>query len=459
MYYVNDYKGFMFLEVFKLIYRRWLPMGFIIMYALFVFQFTGSGPLFQFCHQSWIIGTDDHRHCNHYWWIPLVFGSSIFNPTEGSQCLDWLWIVSNEVIFFTLLIVIFYFYKFRRWMGYSLLVIFILTNIVSTFLFTYKRNFSYTAEVSRREGFLIKINPLNSASSFMIGVLFALMFFSYKNRRDDYHEIVIINRLYSKLLQKKLNRIITMIVGALVSLLIFFIPYPIFGMDEEWLLKRILSSSLMSIERQLFTVGVVLFLTPCVLGKARAFRAILGNRALIPLARLTNAALLVHGIILMWYFFGKYQILRIDPSIINMSFIALSILSYVVGTIFAMTFETPLITMESLLWCPKKRKYHRDSDGNSAPHMDQTFKTVQTANENLDMSDHATKDSVNEVPLYSNKKIRDLNPRKLDQIKRSNSLDDDLDFNNVGQIPKTLLNDSEDSKNYTSFNEPLISQK
>ena len=48
MYYLNNYKGTMLLEILRLIYRRWIPMVFIILYSVFIFQFTGSGPLFQF---------------------------------------------------------------------------------------------------------------------------------------------------------------------------------------------------------------------------------------------------------------------------------------------------------------------------------------------------------------------------------------------------------------------------
>mmetsp|Transcript_17984 Transcript_17984/g.15908 ORF Transcript_17984/g.15908 Transcript_17984/m.15908 type:complete len:184 (+) Transcript_17984:1403-1954(+) len=183
----------------------------------------------------------------------------------------------------------------------------------------------------------------------MIGVLFALVWFGYKNKGTKLDTIPFINKFYSRVLGSKFIRIITMLSGLFLGLTAFFLPYPLFSMDEGTM-KQVLSSIFMSIERQVFTFGVVLFLTPPVLGKAGAFRVMLGNRAFVPLARLNTSTLLVHGVILMWYFFGKYQILRIDPSVINMSFIALALLSYISAIFFSISIETPLITLESLLW-------------------------------------------------------------------------------------------------------------
>lgn len=111
---------------------------------------------------------------------------------------------------------LFYLYKFRRWLGYSVLGLFIATNVVSTFLFSYKREYVYRNEVSRRDSSLIALNPLNSSGSFLLGVAFALMWFSYKNGRNSYHQISWISNFYAKLLAKKLLRIAIMVGGVLL---------------------------------------------------------------------------------------------------------------------------------------------------------------------------------------------------------------------------------------------------
>jgi len=352
---------------------------------------------------------------------------------------------------------IFYLYKFRRWLGYSVLVLLIIANVVSTFVFSYKLDYAYRNEISRRDSAIIALNPLNSSSSFLLGVTFALMWFSYKNGRNSYHQISLISHFYSKLLANKLFRIIIMISGITLCLLIFFLPYPLFTTDDGTT-KSVLSSILISIERQVFTAGIILFLTPCVLGKARAFRSLLGNRALIAFARLTNAALLVHGIILMWYYFGKYQILRINGSVIFMSFIALTILSYFLAVIFALMIETPLITMESLLWCPRKRKYLRESLNRLGIKRYESFKLTKVAKDTASNTSKSSKGSMKEISSYENSKINSVANCGHKFIRRSNSLDDEVEYNAPNVMPKTLLNDSEGSKNYTSFKEPMLSE-
>mmetsp|Transcript_17297 Transcript_17297/g.19351 ORF Transcript_17297/g.19351 Transcript_17297/m.19351 type:complete len:247 (+) Transcript_17297:346-1086(+) len=62
MTHLHHYNGYVFMEILRLIYRRWLPMVFIMLYTLFIFQYTGTGPLFQFCFNNWIIGTNDFPH-------------------------------------------------------------------------------------------------------------------------------------------------------------------------------------------------------------------------------------------------------------------------------------------------------------------------------------------------------------------------------------------------------------
>lgn len=48
LYFVNHHKGSIFIELLRLIYRRFIPMIFLLLFSLFMFQFVGSGPLYQF---------------------------------------------------------------------------------------------------------------------------------------------------------------------------------------------------------------------------------------------------------------------------------------------------------------------------------------------------------------------------------------------------------------------------
>lgn len=197
------------------------------------------------------------------------------------------------------------------------------------------------------------------------------------------------------------------------------------------------------------------------LGKAGVFRVMFGNRLFVPLARLNGSALLVHGVILMWYFFGKYQVIRLDPSVLNMAFIALTLLSYIIAILFSICFESPFITMENLLWCPtRKRKYNQDevdrsSEGSVELSIEKQGVVERDINENA--TDDSHKDSSKEVPIPINK--NDPIGKVEINYRRSNSFGTSKEFDKIKNRKNNgLLNESESSVNYPSFNEPLISE-
>jgi hypothetical protein len=59
LFYVKEHKGYVLVELFRYMYRRFIPMMFLLLYALFIFQFTNSGPLFQFCYQTFVLGSSE----------------------------------------------------------------------------------------------------------------------------------------------------------------------------------------------------------------------------------------------------------------------------------------------------------------------------------------------------------------------------------------------------------------
>lgn len=315
----------------------------------------------------------------------------------------------------------------------------------------------------------------------MIGVLFALVWFSYKNRGDDHHKLDFIVNFFNRLLNSKFLRIVFIIVGLLLMIGFVYLPFPIYAMSEatpeQKRVKSILSTIIISVERGLIAVSLCIFLLPSLVGKAGITRVIFGNRVFIPLARLNNSALLVHGVILMWYFFGKFQILRLDPKVINFAFIALTLLSYILAVVFTLMFESPFITMEHLLLCPrKKKKYSIKTSfyGNSFNVVkddlvdrksNTTFELKKKINGSLveKEEDKATNDSVKGSPKpvrmypninYSVEPSSEDRHHLSEKLKKSNSLGNAKEFEDSKK--EHLLNSSEDSKQYPSFNEPLL---
>lgn len=190
----------------------------------------------------------------------------------------------------------------------------------------------------------------------------------------------------------------------------------------------------------------------------------MGNRTFVPLARLNISALLVHGVILMWYFFGKYQILRLDPKIINMAFIALTLLSYFGAIIFTLLFESPFITMENFLLCPhRKKKYgsfktksdEMDYDEDNMDKKSDDSIEIGSNKPDVDEKEDEGK-ATNDSNMDSTKEIRMFSPQGLENEEESERKVSSMLIPGKKKTNKSLINGSEDSKQ-TDLNEALLS--
>ena len=303
---------------------------------------------------------------------------------------------------------------------------------------------------------------------------FALIWFSYKNQGNDEHRLDFVVKMFQKLHNSKFLRIIVIIVGIIIMLSTLIITFPIYGMDYSDA-KVGITAVIVAIERTVISIGLSIFLLPSLVGKSGVLRVILGNRVFIPLARLNIAALLVHGVILMWYFFGKSQILRLVPTIMNFGFIALALLSYLVAVGFTLMFESPFITMENLLLCPKRKKKYNISENSqedlrfSDERLSTTkrtgsfeLKTEKLENGNKDKLEiKETMISNNEDRMrsdinYSIEASNIANSMTTDKPKKRNSASNSQENSKKSLRNSNLLNESEDSKHGDSFNEPLI---
>lgn len=410
-----------------------------------------------------------------------MFLASVYHPRVDRECLSWLWIISNEVIFFAALIVVFYMYKIRPLFGYLVLFTILLASVVVNLVEGLIYEFTYRSGVSRSLIATLKIHPINACQGYMVGVLFALIWFSFKNRKDDHHRLEFVVKFFKRILNSKFLRIVFIVVGLILMVGLIYLPFPIYAMEEatpeQKRVKSILSSILISVERGLIAISLCIFLIPSIVGKAGITRVIFGNRVFIPLARLNTSALLVHGVILMWYFFGKFQILRLDPKVLNFAFIALSLLSYILAVVFTLVFESPFITMEQILLCPSKRKKYSIKTSFYGTSLEvvkndlmerksnTSFELKKKINSSLvdKEEDKATNDSVKGSPKpvrmypninYSVEPSSEERQYLSEKFKKSNSLGNAKEFDDSKK--EHLLNGSEDSKQFINYNEPLL---
>ena len=466
-FYSNDQKGNVSFEILRLGYRRFIPQAFLLVWTIFLFQHWGNGPLYQFWYDNWIIGSSDVPICKEKWWTPLLFLSSVYKPRVDRQCLSWLWIISNEMIFFVALVWIFYAYRKRALYGYLLIFFLLFASMITSLIESILLDFTYSVVKSMVTDSILFIHPINSCQGYLWGVLFALIWFSYKNQGDEIHRLDFVVNAFKRLLKSGFLRI------TIIVLCLAFAAFPVSIMDESSS-KVIITSIFVAIERTVISIALGVFLLPWLAGKWRILRIILGNRLFTPLARLNTSALLVHGVILMWYFFGKFQILNIAPIIMNFSFIALTLLSYVTAVGFTLLFESPYITMENLLLCPKRKRNYSNGensqenfgfDTDKVPSAKRTG-SFEVKSEKLEKEENKynskdtmisnTDDKMRSDINYSIEASNIANSMVADKPKKRNSVTNSQENSKKPLRGSNLLNESEDSNHADSFHEPLI---
>ena len=173
-YYNNHQKDNVAFEILRLGYRRFIPQAFLMLWTVFLFQHWGAGPLYKFWYDNWIIGSEDAPIWREKWWAPLLFLASVYKPRVDRQCLSWLWIISNEVIFFTALVLIFYAYRKRALYGYLLIFFIIAASMITTLIESILLDFTYSSVKSMAADAILFIHPINSCQGYLCGVLFCI---------------------------------------------------------------------------------------------------------------------------------------------------------------------------------------------------------------------------------------------------------------------------------------------
>jgi len=59
-YYNHDKTENAAFEILRYVYRRFIPQAFLMMGTLFLFEYFGHGPLYEFCYKHWILGAGDY---------------------------------------------------------------------------------------------------------------------------------------------------------------------------------------------------------------------------------------------------------------------------------------------------------------------------------------------------------------------------------------------------------------
>lgn len=338
------------IQWFKLYFSRIYRIVPTYIFCLFLtwafLKYIGNGPL-------WFDGDMINDECHDYWWTNLLFLNNFIPDGNGSRCMAWTWYLSNDIQFFLITPVILYIYsKLSKIAGWCIVCILIIIHVVSSAMIS---DYFNLALVSNKEDSYDKIyiKIYCRIGAYAMGIVFGLLYFSYKHyektsrKYDKFADYIV------RLLHRRSIRYLCYAIGLFLINFVIFIQRSAYrsaadslDFEDDWNQEE--RNAFYSLSRVGFALGLGLILLPVLMGYNKLAYKILAHQVWTPISRLSLSCYCIHyGIIyaiLMSQKTGEY----LNDTAILYDFIICLITSYIVAYIISMMIEAPARNLEKL---------------------------------------------------------------------------------------------------------------
>ena len=294
---------------------RILPTyAFILGFCYFLIPVIGSGPVWS--NANTILAEE----CEKYWWTNFLFINNFIPDGKGNICFGIGWYLANDMQFFLLgpfLVLLYYKLpnKIFAWIFFSL---FILALMVVGYLVAYEYNFRvsiFDKMNSREDGadwfkdYYTK--PYIRFSPYLQGIMAGILFYHY-DRVADKQEITYTDTVSSTAVRviTKTRWGATAIMTGGVALMYAFVVYqrPVYDdalNSDVW--SRNTNAIALAGCRVGFVLGLLMFMIPMLMNKAKVVNAVLGNSVFEPIAKISYCGFLIHYGIMIFFNASQYN--------------------------------------------------------------------------------------------------------------------------------------------------------
>ncbi|XP_054167794.1 nose resistant to fluoxetine protein 6-like [Oppia nitens] len=295
----------------------------------FLLPLMGSGPIWHETIDKLI------NKCQQNWWLNLLYVQNFIDV--NNMCAHHTWYTASDMQFhfLSLLIILAFLYNVR--LGFIVNILTIITFVIISSVIIYVYDLPPAIVNTGRDQYfqdyyveLFYYKPWPHAIIFFTGLAFGFivyrkMFFTLKTR--------------------------TFYLIWATTLLAFWIPL----MDDQfWNDGKIGYNPLVSALyypfcRLVWALCIASMIWLCLSGNGGLVNAVLSWKAFVPLARLTYSVYLTHAWV-VWIFYGtRRQLLQLSEYQLLLIFAHNLVFAYIVGAIFAIVFEMPILKCNKLL--------------------------------------------------------------------------------------------------------------
>lgn len=314
---------------------RLIPIiAFVLFTAKYLIPRFVEGPMCQRYNQQF----DD---CDKYFWTNLLLINNLYPAHLGSSCMPWTWFISCDFQMFLLVPLIAVVFQKTKIGGYAVsLALMTLGLILTAVLNGVSDNPGATPTLDPSYFQDIYIKPWTRAVPYFLGVYIGSTFYFYAKSSDE-------NFLFNKIKFNPFLRAGMYILGFALMFTIIFVLYDYTrNYGTGWSVgARVIYSTISSL---VFIIGLVMWILPALLNRAKLIRFLLIGPILTLLGRVTYMVALCHPVLMIGIYTTSGQSIYVEAYKMFAIFVGHAFLIYLVCTSLNLLIELPLRGLESV---------------------------------------------------------------------------------------------------------------
>jgi len=297
----------------------------------YILPMSGKGPIF-------VNPFKDAEECSNVWHYIFLFIWN-FNRTTYN-CLGWVWYLANDFQFFIVTPpLLWILHKYRK-IGFIIIAIILSGSFISTTLVSIHYNLSSNVIKQGVEyQWYYYQAPWARCPVYIIGILFAYLYFQYKDGHPKINEIAL------KFHNSKILRYAFYIIAAIGLFYTIHLLYWI--QKESATLPKFYDYLFLISSRSFFVIFLCILIIPALVGHGSLLRFLLANRLTSALGKLTYAVYLIHLLIICVYAFMQHRSLFLEYQYFMFLGWQYVVAAYFAGFLLYMFIETPLFNLEA----------------------------------------------------------------------------------------------------------------
>jgi len=315
--------------------RIWPTYAFAVIFFWRVLPYLGEGPM-------WFKMTYYTQLCEGNAWKNLVLLDD-FLVDSADYCFGWGWYLSNDFQMFMVTPIFLWIYIRNRKAGkLGMVALMALSYILALWIgadLHVRGTPPKAGGVTNGKGFSqYYVKPYIRIPPYLIGVLAALMYKEYKEQVGSSY------RMFNAIKQSKLARNLVPLTGAVLLLLLTFLPRQVQLDDAAW--PDWIHVTWRAFQKSAYVVAMTMVLLPSFLGESTIFKRFLSHPLMVPLARLSFTAYLVH---LFWVYFGFFNAsasFHFTFRNVTLTTLANGVIAFLAGLVLSLLMEVPMANIE-----------------------------------------------------------------------------------------------------------------